>query len=90
MRLIHTFIFIYILSKLSKKYKNLSFSDLNFRRSDFTNYKQIKLFIFKKKFYKLNYRNVHSFEFLNFSQNLGGKIGISLSRNSIFNWFNLN
>ena len=48
MRLIHTIIFIYILSKLSKKYKNLSFSDLNFRRLDFTNYKQIKLFIFKK------------------------------------------
>ena len=90
MQLLHIIIFIFILSKLSKKYKNLSFSDLNFKRLDFTNYKQIKLFIFKKNFHRLNYRNVHSFEFLNFSQNLGGRIGISLSRVSIFNWFNLN
>ena len=90
MKFIYTIIFIFILSKLSKKYKNLSFNDLNFKRLDFTNYKQIKLFIFKKNFYKLNNRNIHSFEFLNFSQNLGGKIGISLSRNSIFNWFKSN
>ena len=70
--------------------RNISFIDLNFRKIDFTNYTQIKLFIFKKNFYKLNNRNIHSFEFLNFSQNLGGKIGISLSRISIFNWFKSN
>ena len=78
--------FIYIIFKF-KSYKHLSFLDLNFRKIDFTNYKQVKAFIFKKNFYKLNNKNIHSFDFLNFSNKLGGKIGINLSKESIFGWF---
>ncbi len=70
--------------------KNLSFIDLNFKKIDFTNYKQIKTFIFKKNFIDKNYKYVQNFDFLNFSNNLGGKIGINLSRKSIFDWFKAN
>ena len=70
--------------------KNLVFSDLNFRKIDFTNYQQVKSFIFKKNFYKIKNKNIHNFDFLNFSNKLGGKIGIRLSKESIFNWFKIN
>ncbi len=90
MRLLREIVFVFFISKFIKIKNNLSFTDLNFRRLDFTNYKQIKLFIFKKNFYKLNNKYVHSFEFLNFSQSLGGKIGINLSRKSILDWYKIN
>ena len=70
--LIRKIIFIFIIYKF-KSYKNLSFLDLNFRKIDFTNYKQIKSFIFKKNFYKLKNKNIHSFDFLNFSNKLRWK-----------------
>ena len=66
---------------------NLLFNDLNFKKLDFTNYRQIKSFIFKKNFYKIDNKYVQSFEFLNFSQNLGGKMGISLSKKTVFDWY---
>ena len=75
--LIRKVIFIHIIYKF-KSYKKLSFLDLNFRKIDFTNYKNIKSFIFKENFYKLKNRNIHSFDFLNFSNKLGGKIGINI------------
>ncbi len=81
-------IFIFIIYKLKSK-KNLLFFDLNFKKIDFTNYHQIKTFIFKEKFYSLKNKNIHDFDFLNFSNKLGGKIGISLSKDSIFNWFKI-
>ena len=81
-------IFIFIIYKLKSK-KNLLFFDLNFKKIDFTNYHQIKTFIFKDKFYSLKNKNIHDFDFLNFSNKLGGKIGISLSKDSIFNWFKI-
>ena len=84
--LIRKIIFIHIIYKF-KSFKNLSFLDLNFRKIDFTNYKQIKSFIFKENFYKLKNKNIHSFDFLNFSNKLGGKIGINLSKESIFGWY---
>ena len=84
--IIRKIFFIYIIFKF-KSYKHLSFLDLNFRKTDFTNYKQVKTFIFKENFYKLNNKNIHSFDFLNFSNKLGGKIGINLSKESIFGWF---
>ena len=84
------FFFVFIFSRFIKSNKKLNFSDLNFRKLDFTNFKEIKTFIFKKDFYKLKNRYVQSFEFLNFSQNLGGKIGINLSKNTILNWFSKN
>ena len=43
--------------------------------------------LYLKNFYKLNNKNIHSFDFLNFSNKLGGKIGINLSKESIFGWF---
>ena len=90
MQLIRKFIFIYILLKIYSRKNNLIYSDLNFKKLDFTNYKQIKSFIFKKNFYKLQNKNVQSFDFLNFSKNLGGKIGINYSKKSIFDWNKVN
>ena len=86
---IRKIIFVFIILKF-KSYKNLSFIDLNFRQIDFTNYKHVKSYIFKKDFYTFKNKNIHNFDFLNFSNNLGGKIGISLSKESIFGWFNKN
>ncbi len=82
-------VFIFIVLKLKSK-KYFSYLDLNFRKIDFTNYNQIKVFVFKKNFYNFKNKNVHNFDFLNFSNKLGGKIGINLSKESIFNWFNIN
>ncbi len=90
MKFLRKIIFIYITSKLLKNNNKIFFNDLNFKRLDFTNYKQIKTFIFKKNFYKLNNRYVQSFDFLNFSQNLGGEIGITLSKKTIIDWYDLN
>ena len=83
------FFFIFFVLKI-KTYKNLSFKNLNFRKNDFTNYDQIKSFIFKKNFIKTKNKNIHSFDFLNFSNKLGGKIGINLSKEVIFNWYKIN
>ena len=74
MRFFKKIIFIYILSNFLKLKKNSSFNDLNFKKLDFTNYKQIKNFIFKKDFYKLNSKNVQSFDFLNFSNKIKNRI----------------
>ena len=82
--------FFVITNLILKSNKKLSFTDLNFRRIDFTNYHQIKTFIFKNDFYKLKNKNIHSFDFLNFSNKLGGKIGIKISKNAIFGWYKIN
>ena len=87
--LIRKLIFIHLIYRF-KSYKKLSFIDLNFRKIDFTNYKQIKSFIFKENFYKIKNKNIHTFDFLNFSNKLGGKIGINISKESIFAWFKQN
>ena len=55
-------IFIHIIFKF-KSSKHLFFLDLNFRKIDFTNYQQIKSFIFKENFYLSNNKNIHSFDF---------------------------
>ena len=86
---IRKIIFIYIIYRF-KSYKNYSFINLNFRKIDFTNYKQIKSFIFKENFYTLKNKGIHNFDFLNYSNQLGGKIGINLSKISIFAWFKIN
>ena len=87
--LLRKLIFIFITYNFISK-KNLLFFDLNFKKIDFTNYHQIKTFIFKERFYTLKNKNIHSFDFLNFSNKLGGKIGINLSKDTIFNWFKIN
>ena len=45
---IRKFIYIFIFYKFKSK-KNLIFSDLNFRKNDYTNYTQVKSYIFKKR-----------------------------------------
>ena len=87
--LIKKLLFIYIIFNF-KLNKNFSYNNLNFRKIDYTNYNQVKSFIFKKNFYKNNNKNIHNFDFLNFSNKLGGKIGINLSKQSIFGWFQIN
>ena len=87
--LIKKLIFIFIIFKF-KSNKNVVYNDLNFRKIDYTNYSQVKSFIFKKNFYKNNNKSIHNFDFLNFSNRLGGKIGINLSKESIFGWFQIN
>ncbi len=82
-------IFIFIISRFKSK-KKLSYLDLNFRKIDFTNYNKVKTFIFKNKFYVNKNKIIHSFDFLNFSNKLGGKIGINLSKEAIFGWYRLN
>ena len=90
MRFMRKVFFVYISSKFININRNLSFENLNFKRLDFTNYKQIKSFIFKKNFFKQDNLYVDSFDFLNFSQNLGGKIGINLSKKTIIEWYSHN
>ena len=90
MKILRKIFFIYLSSKLLKYNNDLTFNDLNFKKLDFTNYKQIKSFIFKKDFHELKNKYVQSFEFLNFSKNLGGKLGINLSKVSILEWFVIN
>jgi len=72
---------------LSKKnYKN--FKDLNFKQSDFINYKIIKYYVLKDNFVNnVNTEDIHTFNFLWFFQKLGGKKGIELSKKNIFTWF---
>ncbi len=90
MKFLRKIFFVYLYSKFIYYNKNVYFEDLNFKQLDFTNYKQIKSFIFKKNFYELKNKHVQSFEFLNFSKNLGGKLGINLSKKSIIDWFFFN
>ncbi len=82
-------IFNNITSKFSPR-KDLSYLELNFRKIDFTNHTKIKSFIFKKDFFKSTNKNIHNFDFLNFSNKLGGKIGINLSKVAIFEWYKVN
>ena len=70
--IIRRLIFIHIIYKF-KSIKELSFKNLNFRKIDFTNYQLVKSFIFKN-FYTLSNKNINSFDFLNFSNKLGGKL----------------
>ena len=86
--IIKKILFIFITSKFSSK-KNLSYLDLNFKKIDFTNHSKVRSFIFKKNFYKNKNKDIHSFDFLNFSSKLGGKMGISLSKEAIFGWYKL-
>ena len=90
MKFLREFIFVFIYLNFLRPRKEVSFIDLNFRKIDFTNYKQIKTFIFSKNFINLQNKNIQNFDFLNFSKNLGGKIGIGLSRSNIFNWYSAN
>ena len=86
--IIKKILFIFVTSKFNTK-KNLSYLDLNFRKIDFTNHNKVKSFIFKKIFYTYKNKKIHSFDFLNFSNKLGGKIGINLSKEAVFGWYKI-
>ena len=74
------------LSFSRNKYEN--FKDLNFKQSDFTNYKNIKHYVLKEGFVNnISLFDIHTFNFLFFYQKLGGKKGIELSKKNIFLWF---
>ncbi len=90
MKILSKIYLIFIWKYLFIKTDKLNFENYNFRHVDFTNYKQIKSLIFKENLYKINNYHINTFEFLNFSNNLGGKIGIKLSKENIFKWFNIN
>ena len=90
MKSLKKIVFVFIKIRLIQPRENETFKDLNFKKIDFTNYKQIKSFIFKKDFFKLKIKQVQNFDFLNFSNSLGGKIGINLSKKNIFGWYKLN
>ena len=87
MKLISKLILIYIKLNFYRLKSDINYSDLNFKRIEFTNFRQIKTFIFKKKFFNIKDVNVYNFDYLNFTNNLGGKLGLSLSMKSIFEWF---
>tara|TARA_B100001287_G_C22681840_1_gene530906 strand:+ start:933 stop:2462 length:1530 start_codon:yes stop_codon:yes gene_type:complete len=89
MKFFRKLLFVFIL-RIFNYNKNISYNDLNFKKIDFTNNKQVKSFIFKKDFHKIQNRSIQNFDFLNFSKKLGGKVGISLSRNTIINWYKIN
>ena len=90
MKIIKKIILIYLKLPFLPNNNKINYKDLNFKQIDFTNYKQVKSFIFKENFYKLKNDYVINFDFLNFSKNLGGKIGINLSRKNIILWFKIN
>ncbi len=90
MKLIKKILYFFLFFRFYNNYKDLALKDLNFKKLDFTNYKQIKSFIFKKNFVQLNNKYVQNFDFLNFSKILGGKIGINLSKESIISWHSVN
>ncbi len=81
------FLFVFIYLKIFRKIYFYKFKDLNFNRIDFTNYKLIKSFIFKEKFYNIDLFYVHSFDFLNYSKKIGGDFGIEIGKKNLFAWY---
>ncbi len=79
--------FIYISFFLPKRLKINKIEGFNFRRVDFTNYKKIKVLIFKNNF--IDYNNetsINNFDFLNYTLKIGGKNGIEIAKKNIFLW----
>ena len=89
MKKIKIFFYLYFFYSFRKIRVKLSFKELNFRKLDFTNYSQIKTYIFKKNFTNMDYKYVHNFDFLSFSTKIGGSIGVNLSKEITFGWFKI-
>ena len=64
---------------LKRKFETLE--NLDFRKVDFTNYKKIKILIFKNEFIKNNKEpSVYNYDFLNYAVKIGGKKGIDIGK----------
>ena len=91
---IHKFvrvIFVLYIFIFPKKIKFKNLNNLDFRKADFTNYKKIKILIFKNNFIKNNNELlINNFDFLKYSAKIGGKKGIEISKNNIFKWHEIN
>lgn len=83
--------FLFYISITPKKIRFGSLKNLNFRKVDFTNYKKIKILIFKKKFI-LNKTEplIFNFDFLNYAIQIGGKKGIEIAKKNIIAWQKIN
>ena len=57
------FFYVFFILTFTKVNKNFSFNNLNFRKIDFTNYRQIKLFIFKENFIRIKNKYVQNFDY---------------------------
>ncbi len=83
--------FVFYFYIIPKKIKFRNIENINFRNVDFTNYKKIKVLIFKKNFIQNNKdQSIYNFDFLNFASKLGGKKGIEISKQNIFEWYKIN
>ena len=85
------FIFVLYIFIFPKKIKFKNLNNLDFSKADFTNYKKIKILIFKNNFIKNNNELlINNFDFLKYSAKIGGKKGIEISKNNIFKWHEIN
>ncbi len=83
------YLFLLILRFSLRRNNYSKFKDLNFKQNDFINYKIVKYYTLKENFFKITSTiDIHTFNFLQFYQKLGGKKGIELSKKNIFLWFN--
>ena len=84
-------VFLLYISITPKRIKFGNLENLNFRKVDFTNYKKIKLLIFKKNFIQNKLEPlIFNFDFLNYTMKIGGKKGIEIAKKNIISWQKIN
>lgn len=84
-------IFLLYISIIPKKNKFGNLENLNFRKTDFTNYKKIKLIIFSANFIQNNLEpSIFNFDFLNYAMKIGGKKGIEIAKKNVILWQKIN
>ena len=80
-------IFLFYLIFFPRRSKFIELENLNFRKVDFTNYNKIRTLIFNNSFIKNDKEpTIYNFDFLNFSNKIGGKKGISVAKVSVIGW----
>lgn len=84
---VSTFLFLIFL-RLSFRKKTHTYKDLNFKQINFVDFKIIKQQVIREGFIDdISNNEVHSFNFLDFFKQMGGKNGINLAKKNIFLWF---
>ena len=84
-------IFFFYVTAVPGRIKFRSLENLNFRKVDFTNYKKLKMVIFKNNFIQNDKElSIFNFDFLNYCLRIGGKKGIEIGKINIINWQNSN